>query len=118
MANRDLELSQDSPEDNKPELLEQTEKLYFALSNNLTKQAKNIIWNFLRLAKIYYPKSDHKKEWNLMLQNLQGVIDDFENDLADKALLRLYGLEKNAKDLHASDEDPIIIEEINKTEKK
>lgn len=97
-------LEEDTPEDNKPELVAQTEKLYFALSHNLTKEAKNIIWDFLRLAKVYYPHSTHKKHWNTMLLNLQAVIDDFENELSDRAVLRLYGLQRNAKDLRKSDE--------------
>lgn len=95
-----FDLDEDSAEDNKPELIAQTEQLYFALSNNLTKEAKNIIWNFLNLAKVYYPESNHKKEWNMMLMNLQTVIDDFENQFSDRAVLRLYGLQRNALDLH------------------
>src|SRR6185436_6711972 len=99
-----LNLEDDGPEDNQPHLIKQTEDLYFALSHNLTKEAKNIIWDFLRLAKVYYPTSNHKKEWNAMLGNLQAVIDDFENELSDHAVLRLYGLQRNAHDLHRSDE--------------
>lgn len=95
-----LDLDEDTPEDNKPELIKQTEELYFALSHNLTKEAKNIIWDFLRLSKIYYPDSNHKKEWNMLLMSLQGVIDDFENELSDRAVLRLYGIQRNALDLH------------------
>ncbi|MBX4191680.1 MAG: hypothetical protein KW804_02695 [Candidatus Doudnabacteria bacterium] len=98
--NLQFDLDDDTPEDNRPELIPQTEQLYFALSSNLTKEAKNIIWNFLSLAKIYYPESNHKKQWNMLLLNLQSVIDDFENELSDRAVLRLYGLHRNALDLH------------------
>jgi|GEM_PF-6406307 hypothetical protein len=100
-----LDLEEDTPADNRPELIERTEKLYFVLSNNLTKEAKNIIWSFLSLAKKYYPKSKHKKHWNDLLENLGGVINDFENDLPDRAILRLYGLQKNASELNESDEE-------------
>lgn len=99
-----FDLEEDTPADNRPELIKQTEQLYFALNNNLTKEAKNIIWEFLSLAKIYYPESNHKKQWNLLLENLQSVIDDFENELSDSAVLRLYGLHRNAKDLHEPQE--------------
>jgi hypothetical protein len=95
-----FDLEEDSTEDNMPELISQTEQLYFALSHNLTKEAKNVIWDFLRLAKVYYPESNHKKQWNMLLMNLQNVIDDFENELSDRAVLKLYGLQRNALDLH------------------
>jgi len=100
-----LNLENDSPEDNKPELLKQTEQLYFLLSHNLTKEAKNIIWDFLRLAKVYYAQSTHKKEWNAMLLSLQAVIDDFENAPSDSSVVRLYGLQRNAVDLHLTDKE-------------
>ena len=100
--NFQLDLNEDAPEDNQPELIKQTEELYFALSHNLTKEAKSIIWDFLRLAKVYYPESYHKKEWNMLLLNLQVVIDDFENELSDRAVLKLYGIQRNALDLHAA----------------
>ncbi len=99
-----FDLEDDTPEDNKPELLKQTEQLYFALSHNLTKEAKNIVWDFLRLAKVYYPQSTHKKAWNQMLENLQAVIDDFENEISESSVLRLYGIQRNAHDLRESDE--------------
>ena len=98
-----FELEEDTEADNRPDLLAQTEQLYFALSHNLTKEAKNIIWDFLRLAKVYYPHSNHKKQWNSMLVGLQAVIDDFENEISDRAVLRLYGLQRNASDLRESD---------------
>src|SRR3989344_6927025 len=105
MATHDLNrgFGEDMPADNQPELLTQTEKLYFALSNNLTKEAKNVIWQFLSLAKVYYPNSTHKRHWNLLLKNLQQIIDDFENELSDESVLRLYGLEKNATELREVD---------------
>ncbi len=105
--NLKFELEEDAPEDNKPELLKQTEELYFALSHNLTKEAKNIVWEFLRLAKTHYPQSNHKKAWNQMLENLQTVIDDFENEFSDSSVFRLYGLQRNAKDLHDSDKQDL-----------
>jgi hypothetical protein len=113
-----LDLEDDSPEDNKPELVKQTEELYFALSHNLTKEAKNIIWDFLRLAKIYYPDSNHKKEWNMLLMNLQAVIDDFENQLSDHAVLKLYGIQRNAQDLHAASKRDVVPDEDKPESKK
>ncbi len=100
----EFNLEEDTAEDDKPDLLKQTEQLYFALSHNLTKEAKNIIWDFLQLAKAYYPTSNHKRAWNQMLQNLQHVIDDFENEVSDTGVLRLYGLQRNAHDLRKTDE--------------
>jgi len=102
--NLSLNLEQDTSEDNQPELIKQTEQLYFVLSHNLTKEAKNIIWDFLHLAKVYYANSNHKKEWNQMLMLLQSVIDDFENELSDSSVIRLYGLQRNASDLRESDQ--------------
>ncbi|MBX4187406.1 MAG: hypothetical protein KW802_04125 [Candidatus Doudnabacteria bacterium] len=98
--NLTFDLEEDAPEDNKPELIVQTEQLYFTLSHNLTKEAKNIIWDFLRLAKVFYPTSNHKREWNNLLMNLQSVIDDFENEYSDRAVAKLYGIQRNALDLH------------------
>jgi len=106
-----LRAEEDKPEDNKPDLIEKTEKLYFVLSNNLTKEAKSIIWNFLSLAKKYYSKSRHKKHWNDLLENLMNVINDFENDLPDRALLKLYGLQQNAHDLNEFDGDDVTPDE-------
>jgi len=97
-------IEEDTKDDNQPELLVQTEKLYFALSHNLTKEAKSIIWDFLRLAKVYYPESNHKKSWNQMLKNLQAVIDDFENNLSEQSVLQLLGLHRNAQELDERDE--------------
>jgi hypothetical protein len=95
-----FDLEEDTAEDNRPDLIKQTEYLYFTLSHNLTKEAKNIIWDLLRLTKVYYPKSNHKKQWNMLLVALQGVIDDFENQPSDSGVLKLYGIQKNAEELH------------------
>lgn len=103
-----FDLEEDTPEDNKSQLLKQTEQLYFALSHNLTKEAKNIIWDFLSLAKAYYSNSNHKKAWNRMLLSLQMVIDDFENGPSDNSVVQLYGIKRNAQDLFkAGDKEAI-----------
>ena len=95
-----MEVSQtETNNENQPELIIQTEQFYFLLSHNLTKEAKNIIWGFLQLAKVSYTDSKHKKEWNQMLVNLQTVIDDFENQLAEHAVMHLYGLQRSADEL-------------------
>jgi hypothetical protein len=103
LHNFDVNFESDTDEDNNPELLKQTEELYFLLSHNLTREAKSIIWDFLRLAKVYYPKSNHKRSWNQMLKNLQAVIDDFENQFSENSVVTLYGIQQNARDLNDSD---------------
>ena len=39
------------------------------------------------------------------------VINDFENDLPDRALLKLYGLQQNAHDLNEFDGDDVSPDE-------
>jgi len=105
MQKHKFELEEDLAEDNRPELVADTEKLYFLLSHNLTKEAKNIVWDFLSLAKAHYPQSSRKKYWNNLLINLQAVIDDFENEISDKSLLKLYGIQRTATELHGQEFD-------------
>ncbi|HYE22465.1 MAG TPA: hypothetical protein VD998_02645 [Verrucomicrobiae bacterium] len=96
-----MEEQDSSKVENKPELIKDTEKLFYYLQNNLTQEAKNTIWQFLSLIKNNYPISNRKKEWNILLQNLQEVIYDFENDLSVNSEMKLYGLQHNSSDLES-----------------
>jgi hypothetical protein len=67
--------------------------------HNITQDAKNTVWQFLNLAKQSYPQSEHKKEWNLLLINLQKLIDDFHKDYSAKSELKLTAMQRNAQEL-------------------
>ncbi|MEJ0021815.1 MAG: hypothetical protein WDN47_04570 [Candidatus Doudnabacteria bacterium] len=82
-----------------PELVQQVEKMYFAVQRNLTIEAKNIIWHCLETAKEYYPTTSYKEDWVGMLHALQDVINDFENQLSGQAELKLHALQKNLEEL-------------------
>ena len=77
------------------DLIEQTEQIFFTLQPNLTQEAKNIIWQFLSLARANYHSSKHKEEWDVLLKNLQQVIFDFENEYSATSEIKLHGLKKN-----------------------
>jgi hypothetical protein len=97
------DLANSDPE-NQPGLIKQTEDIFFVLERNITQDAKNTIWGFLKLAKESYSSSPHKKEWNTLLQNLQMIIDDFHNDYSAKSELKLTAMHRNALDLKAQEE--------------
>ncbi|MGE5298302.1 MAG: hypothetical protein ACM3KM_04005 [Acidobacteriaceae bacterium] len=91
-------------DENHPELISDVEKSFYTLQNNLTRDAKNIIWSFLNLAKSRYPDSTRKQEWNALLKNLQGIILDFDNDLGEISEVKLQGLQRNAHELRKAEE--------------
>ena len=80
-------------------LIQEVEKLYFALQRNMTVEAKNVIWHCLDTAKKYYEKTLYKEDWTRMLNALEDVINDFENELSEQAELKLYALQKNLEEL-------------------
>lgn len=98
-----MELDQDESE-NKPELIKETEKLFFALQHNITREAQNTIWGFLTLIKERYPFSKHKREWNILLGNLQILISEFVNDLSSNSEIKLIGLHRNAQELKVKED--------------
>lgn len=79
--------------------VEHVENLYFELQRNLSVEAKNIIWHCLVTAKQFYPQTFYKEEWTSMLNALEDVINDFENQLSERAELKLSALEKNLEEL-------------------
>src|SRR3989344_7599282 len=93
---RDLDLEPDSPEDNKPELIKQSEDLYYALVHNLTHEATNVILQIFNLVKESYEKSDKKRKWNKILGTLQDEINGFENELSHSGEMKLYALQQEA----------------------
>jgi hypothetical protein len=99
------EASDDTNESN-PELLKKAEDFFFFCQNNMTQDAKNTVWGFLNLAKKSYPTSPHKKEWNLMLENLQAIMNDFHNDLSTKSELKLAAVHRTAEELMEEEGKP------------
>jgi hypothetical protein len=94
------------PKESHPELVKQTEDFFFFCQNNMTQDAKNTVWRFLNLAKRSYPTSPHKKEWNLMLSNLQKIMDDFHNDYSIKSELKLAAVHRTAEELMEEEGKP------------
>lgn len=88
----------------KPDLIKETETMFFTLQHNLTIDAKNSIWGFLTLIKTKYPGSKHKEQWNILLKNLQFLMSDFENKSSESSEVQLTGLNRNAEDLKDEDE--------------
>ena len=93
------DLIPDETKDNRPELISQTEEFFFFCQNNMTQDAKNTVWKLLALAKQSYITSPHKKEWNLLLENLQTIMNDFHNDYSTKSELKLEAVHRNAQEL-------------------
>ncbi len=83
-------------EDNRPEMISSTEKMYFLLEHNITQEAKNVFAQFISLVKTEYPKSNSKKEWNMLLDQMQSAINNFENKLSDEGEMQFYGIYHNA----------------------
>ncbi|HEX5429503.1 MAG TPA: hypothetical protein VFX17_00280 [Patescibacteria group bacterium] len=90
-----------------PELLKKTEEFFFFCQNNMTQDAKNTVWRFLNLARQAYPKSPHKQQWDIMLENLQTIMDDFHNDYSAKSELKLAAVHRNAEEIVEEDRKPI-----------
>src|SRR3989338_6718059 len=84
-----------------PELIAKAESLYFSLSNNLTIEAKNVIWHLLSSAKKHYPSSSQKSEWESLINHMEDIIRNFDvdNESSDSSELKLYGLQKNLNEL-------------------
>ena len=85
--------------DNKRDPIQHAEDLYFALSGNVTIEAKNIIYHSIAAAKQYYYKSDFKPEWEQLLVHLEDMTNDFENQLSQSGELKLIALQKNIEEL-------------------
>jgi hypothetical protein len=79
--------------------VKQAEDLYFALSDNITIEAKNIIYHCIQDAKNYYYNSIHTQAWERILTDLQDIINDFENQLSQQGELKLIALQKNLEEL-------------------
>ena len=86
----------ENPADNQPELISQTEKIYFLLEHNITQEAKNVFAQFMSLVKEEYPNSNSKGEWNTLLNQMQSAINNFENKLSDEGEMQFYGIYHNA----------------------
>jgi len=96
--------------ENHPELVKQAEDFFFFCQNNMTQDAKNTVWRFLHLAKKSYPTSPHKKEWNLMLKNLQTIMNDFHNEYSTSSELKLAAVHRTAEELMEEEGKPFIEE--------
>lgn len=82
----------DTEADNRPELIKQTEDLYYALEHNLTHEAQNVISQIFNVINQSYDSSDKKRKWNMLLLALQDEIDNFENELSDGGEMKMYAL--------------------------
>jgi hypothetical protein len=75
------------------------ESAYFLVQHNLSQDAKNTIWELLQTAKEYYPRTDHKGEWDNVLETIKSALADFGNKLSDETEMTLYAIQKNMDDL-------------------
>lgn len=83
----------------KMELIDQLEKLYQLLSNNITIEGRDVVHHCLVSARESYPQSESKDQWRVLLNNLADVINSFEKDLPEQGELKLYALKKNLEEL-------------------
>lgn len=90
------------------DLIKKTENFFFFCQNNMTQDAKNTVWRFLNLAKKSYPKSPHKKEWDIMLTNLQTIMNDFHNDYSSHSEIKLTAVHRNAEELLEDESNPFV----------
>jgi hypothetical protein len=102
-------LEKDSKKAEKKAMIKQVESLFFALEHNLTRDAKNTIWDVINLIKEHYPESALKEEWEGLIKGLQDVINGFEYDLSERSEMKLQALYHNALDVVKKEEKLKII---------